>query len=83
MQGVVEVKVIGVSTRYGPSDATAVAVSVVAASAVGTASTANATVIAASFPSTCGLLWVLVLALPSPVAASGPVCAPRTCPSSR
>src|SRR3954447_5024235 len=56
VQGVVDVNVIGVSTKYGPSDAAAVAVSVVAALATGTTSRVETAASAASFPNTSVLL---------------------------
>jgi hypothetical protein len=56
VQGVVDVKVIGWSTTYGPGDAAAVAVSVVDALATGTTKRAKTAAIAASFPNTSVLL---------------------------
>jgi hypothetical protein len=52
----VDVNVIGVLTVYGPGDASAVAVSVVAACATGTANRLITAAIAASFPNTGFLL---------------------------
>jgi hypothetical protein len=71
VHGVVDVNVMGSPTRYGPGDASAVAVSVVAPCAVGAASRVSAAANAATFPNMDGLLSELQRFAPSAMSGSG------------